>query len=316
MKSIKYLIAIGIISGLMSSFTLATADAKSPALSISITPAHIIEGDPVMITIVGATNIQSATLIAPGPNMAGRGAATSLHFVTYQNTPTAFYGTGINQKTGTTTIIVTLKNGSKLSGSFFIGARVSPTEHLAVPAQLGGNSTSSQQQLVKNLSTQNSTLANIYSNPAVSFWTAAFTWPIHASDVAAAASNPGGIVITDAFGYNRDSGSETIIHKGVDFKAATGTPVYAINAGYVRVAKFFSVYGNTVVVDHGMGIQSFYMHLSKFAVTPGTPVKQGQLLGYSGETGYSEGPHLHLTIRIGGVSIDPIKFYALFGLTP
>ncbi len=300
-------------ASIISTSTIATTS----TLSISISPSQIIEGDPVMFTITGTSdanatiaNIKNVTVVAPGPNMAGRSDATSLQFLTYKNVPIAFYGTGINQATGTTTVTVTMKDGAKISGTFTIGKRFSPSEKLPVPAQLGGNSTSSQQQLVTNLAAENAALTNVYSNPNISFWTSAFTWPIHASDVS------GGIIITDPFGYNRNSGVETIIHKGSDFKAPVGTPVYAINAGYVRMARLFTVYGNTVVVDHGMGIQSFYMHLSKMSVTPGEAVKQGQLLGYSGETGYSEGPHLHLTIRVGGVSIDPIKFYALFGVTP
>jgi murein DD-endopeptidase MepM/ murein hydrolase activator NlpD len=291
-------------------------------LSLVITPATIIEGDPVMITIAGGTaastsitNIKSVTLTAPGPNMPGRSATATLSFVEYKNVPIAFYGTGISQKTGTATVTVIMKNASgggttKLSANFTIGARVSPTESLPVPEQLGGNSTSSQAQLVTNLTAENAAIANVYSNPNISFWVAPFAFPVHAADIA------GGIIVTDPFGYNRDSGAETIIHKGTDFKAPVGTPVYAINAGYVRMTRLFTVYGNTVVVDHGMGIQSFYMHLSKMSVTPGEPVKKRQLLGYSGETGYSEGPHLHLTIRVDGVSIDPMKFYALFGVTP
>jgi murein DD-endopeptidase MepM/ murein hydrolase activator NlpD len=255
-------------------------------------------------------NIISTVLVAPGPNIAGGSATADLHFMNYQNKPIAFYGTGINQTTGKTTVTVTMKNGTKLAASFTIGKRVSPTESLAVPADLGGNSTSSQEALVANLDAENAELADVYSNPDVTFWNAPFIWPVHAADVV------GGIVITDPFGYERDSGAEEIIHKGTDFKAPPGTPVYAINAGYVRVTKLFSVYGNTVIVDHGMGIQSFYMHLSKMVVTVGEPVKQGQLLGYSGETGYSEGPHLHLTIRVGGISIDPMVFLGFFGLKP
>ena len=255
-------------------------------------------------------SIRSATLAAQGPNIAGGKKTVALKFAAYQGIPVAFYGTGINQATGTATVSVTMKSGATVTGSFSIGARVNPTESLPVPAQLGGNSVASQKKLVSDLDIDNAILAAVYSNSSKSFWTAPFAWPIHAGDV------PGGLVVTDPFGYERDSGAETIIHKGVDFKAPPGTPIYAANAGVVRTARIFKAYGNTVVIDHGMGIESFYMHLSKLAVKPGQSVAQGQLVGYSGETGYSEGPHLHLTIRIGGVSVDPIKFYALFGETP
>ena len=282
-------------------------------VTLSVSPSRIIEGDPVMIVINGTSSIdavKSATLTASGPNITDGNATVSLHFFDYQNKPTVFYGTGINQKTGAATVTVVMKDGTKLSADFTIGKRISPTESLPVPEQLGGNSTSSQQQLVTNLSAENAIIANVYSNPTMSFWIAPFSWPIHTADVS------GGIIITDTFGYNRDSGAETIVHKGADFKAPPGTPVYTVNAGYVRVTRLFTIYGNTVIVDHGMGIQSFYMHLSKISVKPGDPVKKGQLVGYSGETGYSEGPHLHLTIRIGGVSIDPMAFYSFFGLKP
>jgi murein DD-endopeptidase MepM/ murein hydrolase activator NlpD len=80
----------------------------------------------------------------------------------------------------------------------------------------------------------------------------------------------------------------------------------------VRVARTFQIYGKTVVVDHGFGVMTFYMHLSKIKVNVGELVLPGQLIGFSGETGYAESPHLHITVRINNVSIDPIKFLDLF----
>ncbi|MFA6095419.1 MAG: M23 family metallopeptidase, partial [Candidatus Paceibacterota bacterium] len=68
----------------------------------------------------------------------------------------------------------------------------------------------------------------------------------------------------------------------------------------------------TIVVDHGLGLMTFYMHLSKIFVNEGELVLPGQVIGLSGDTGYAERPHLHLTVRIGGVSIDPVRFMGLF----
>ena len=120
-------------------------------------------------------------------------------------------------------------------------------------------------------------------------------------------------IVTDTYGYIRDTSTQTITHKGTDFHAPTGTPIYAINRGVVRLVQHFDLYGNTVVIDHGQGIMSFYMHLSKINVEQGFIVEEGQSVGESGMTGYAEGEHLHLTIRINNISIDPMRFFALYG---
>ena len=93
-----------------------------------------------------------------------------------------------------------------------------------------------------------------------------------------------------------------------------GTSVTAINRGVVRVARQFPTYGKTVVVDHGLGLMSFYMHLSKTSVNVGELVKPGQRVGLSGQTGYATSPHLHFTLRIRNISVDPMKFFGLMGV--
>ena len=85
-----------------------------------------------------------------------------------------------------------------------------------------------------------------------------------------------------------------------------------MNRGVVRLAKTFRNYGKTIVVDHGLGVMTFSMHLSKIYVGAGELVKKGQLIGLSGETGYAAKPHLHLTVRIGGISVDPVVFLDFF----
>jgi murein DD-endopeptidase MepM/ murein hydrolase activator NlpD len=171
---------------------------------------------------------------------------------------------------------------------------------------LGGNSVANQAVVLSILTKENAAIAAVYSRMDKALWTSGFAFP-----VASTTGSP--LTVTDPYGYNRDSGANTITHKGVDFHAPPGTPVYAVNRGVVRVAKSYTVYGNTVIVDHGLGLLSMYMHLSKMSVYPGQLVTKGQRLGLSGETGYAEGPHLHLTVRIGGVSVDPMGFFALFG---
>ena len=86
----------------------------------------------------------------------------------------------------------------------------------------------------------------------------------------------------------------------------------AMNRGVVRIARTGISYGKTIVVDHGLGLQTFYLHLSKIKVNVGELVLPGQIIGLSGQTGYTDAPHLHLSIRLNGVSIDPMKFMEFF----
>ena len=95
-------------------------------------------------------------------------------------------------------------------------------------------------------------------------------------------------------------------HRGVDFRAAEGTPVRAPNAGLVVLAADLYFTGNTVIVDHGAGVMSLFAHLSRLSVAEGAVVASGDLLGDSGATGRVTGPHLHWAMRLGGATIDPL----------
>mgnify|MGYP006350195847 FL=1 len=110
----------------------------------------------------------------------------------------------------------------------------------------------------------------------------------------------------------RKKGGETWWHKGVDFTASIGTPIYSIGDGVViEVGEFFR-YGGTTVIDHGAGIISFYLHQSDFAVKKGDRVVAGQVIGATGNTGNVTGPHLHFGIRISGEQTDPLLFMEMF----
>jgi len=116
------------------------------------------------------------------------------------------------------------------------------------------------------------------------------------------------IINVGAFGNIRKDGDITIQHLGVDLDAVEGTPIYAINSGKVALVEELTVYGDTIIIDHGLGIYSLYLHLSEFKVTKGEMIERGQLIGLIGNTGWSLGPHLHLSIKVDGASVDPLKF--------
>jgi len=117
--------------------------------------------------------------------------------------------------------------------------------------------------------------------------------------------------ITSPFGYRTapTSGASTY-HQGVDLDTGTGWSVVATRAGTAYTA-YGSAAGNYVTIDHHDGFKSIYMHLSGFAVSNGTNVSAGQLIGYTGSTGVSTGDHLHFGISLNGVYVNPCSYVPL-----
>jgi murein DD-endopeptidase MepM/ murein hydrolase activator NlpD len=117
---------------------------------------------------------------------------------------------------------------------------------------------------------------------------------------------------TDSFGTRRMfNGKLASIHKGMDFRAGTGTPVHAGNDGTVVLARPLYYEGNCVVIDHGLGLFTLSMHLSRIDVREGQRVATGDRLGLSGATGRVTGPHLHWAVRWQGAYLDPAKLLRL-----
>ncbi len=117
---------------------------------------------------------------------------------------------------------------------------------------------------------------------------------------------------TDSFGVRRTyNGKLAGIHKGMDFRARTGTVVRAANSGVVVLAHRLYYEGNCVIIDHGLGLYTVSMHLSRIDVHPGEHVAKGQRLGLSGATGRVTGPHLHWAVRWQGAYLDPAKILKL-----
>jgi hypothetical protein len=98
-------------------------------------------------------------------------------------------------------------------------------------------------------------------------------------------------------------------HLGIDLAALAHTPVPAANDGKVVYADDLGIYGQCVVIDHGLGLQSLYGHLSRIDVKPGDPVQKGQVIGTTGDTGLAGGDHLHFGIAISGEQVNPIEWW-------
>jgi murein DD-endopeptidase MepM/ murein hydrolase activator NlpD len=119
--------------------------------------------------------------------------------------------------------------------------------------------------------------------------------------------------MTSPFGVKRlHNGKPTgEYHGGVDQRTPDGEPIRAVAAGTITFAKQFNVLGNAVGIDHGQGLESMYLHMSRLAVAPGESVPRGGILGYAGSTGRSTGPHLHWVLYVNGVNVNPAQWIKL-----
>jgi murein DD-endopeptidase MepM/ murein hydrolase activator NlpD len=117
--------------------------------------------------------------------------------------------------------------------------------------------------------------------------------------------------MASGFGYRSDPFTKARkMHKGMDFTAGTGTPIFATGDGVVeRADNAASGFGNHVVINHGFGYQSLYAHMSKYNCRLGQRVKRGDIIGFVGSTGRSEGPHCHYEVHKDGAVVNPINFY-------
>jgi len=116
-------------------------------------------------------------------------------------------------------------------------------------------------------------------------------------------------VISSTFGKTRryDEVNASWRHKGIDFAAPVGTKIRASNHGMVVAAYAFKAYGNTVIIDHGGGIYSLYLHMADVYVRVNDKVFKGDIIGTVGNTGISTGPHLHFQINIFKIPVNPIE---------
>ncbi len=99
------------------------------------------------------------------------------------------------------------------------------------------------------------------------------------------------------------------VHLGFDLAVTSGVPVVAANNGKVLHAGYLGIYGNCVIIDHGLGVQSLYAHLSSMDVQPGTTVSKGQEIGRSGMTGLAGGDHLHFTMLVNGQAVNAVEWW-------
>jgi murein DD-endopeptidase MepM/ murein hydrolase activator NlpD len=121
------------------------------------------------------------------------------------------------------------------------------------------------------------------------------------------ALNPVKGTVTSPFNAIRSGNTR---HNGIDVAVPVGTPVYAPLDGEVYQTYYNSAGGNQIVIMHANGWRTGYAHLSKIVVSPKQKVQRGQIIAYSGNTGQSTGPHLHFTLTINGVLVNPATYFS------
>jgi murein DD-endopeptidase MepM/ murein hydrolase activator NlpD len=275
----------------VSVFMLPWSVSAVTAPALLIIPDQILQGDPVMVKIEHVAKVSDVKKIT----FDGKSVGLFL----YQGIPTALIGIDMQKKPGSYELSVVLKNARVLKQIIIVTEKTILEKPLGIPAKLGGNTPSAQNNIITELAKEKDFIHTVVSSKQP-LWSKKFIYPLAE------------VVVTSPYGYTRKTGPYSISHKGTDYKAPVGTRVVAMNRGIVRVVKNSKTYGKTIIIDHGQELLTFYLHLSKFNIKAGQLVQQGELIGLSGDTGYSMGPHLHLTIRVNNTSIDPEKFMALF----
>lgn len=223
--------------------------------------------------------------IAAGSEATYNGRTESLHVV--RGVPRALFGVPASTRAGSYPVVVKV-DGQTLRKTIRVKKKTFPSQNIRM--QPGKTNLMDP----KILAREREILDAAWSvrSPAP-FWTDAFLVP-----------SPGRN--SSAWGRRRTvNGRNWGQHQGADISAPAGTPIKATNAGRIVVAQELWMRGNTVVIDHGLGVFSAYNHLNRIDVSEGEEVARGQQIGVVGSTGFSTGPHLHWEMRIGATSVNP-----------
>ena len=271
----------------------ALAQAQSPApLRADLTPSLVVAGSPELlrITAPNAVSIDGDWL--------GRKIQ---FFPTHDHRAwLALAGVDVEAPAATSTlqIHIHLANGAvhDLTQSIAIHAAHYRTGTLTVPPRFVSPNPDELKQIDADRTLKDKIFAVSANRP---LWSGSFRVPVVAPP-------------TDSFGTRRTfNGKLASIHKGMDFRAPSGTVVRASNSGTVALARPLYYEGNCVVLDHGLGLYTVYLHFSRIDVHEGQQVAAGSPLGLSGATGRVTGPHLHWAVRWQGAYLDPAKLLRL-----
>lgn len=245
------------------------------------------QGDTLLISFKGRAMPTSGTFLGK-----------PLRFFNYRNRQMAVIPIPPTQKKGRYPLVVTFDTKEIFTRTITVRSRNFVKVVLNIPKELGLTTNG----LISKLGEQKASINAVVNTetPEV-YFDKAFGLPLYDNSK-----------ITSTFGEIRETGDSVIRHWGIDLKGKEGASVGVISGGMVKSTYYDKVYGNTIIVDHGEGIYSLYMHLQKINVKEGDKVERGDVIGLLGHTGYSTAPHLHLSVKINSVPVDPVRLVEAF----
>jgi murein DD-endopeptidase MepM/ murein hydrolase activator NlpD len=275
------------------STTPTLAGTTSGRWTVTYQPTRIVNGAPVLFRV---------TTPKPVHKLSGRwlGRDISFSFDEKQEVWFGLAGSSVETKPGLYPIELTSESEAGKAITFQRQIRVLrqryPKVMLKVPGRYTAPSPEEQSQIAQDKELKSQVFQTVSPERE---WKGDFAPPVEAP-------------ISDVFGVQRVfNGSVQSTHQGLDFRVTTGTPVAAVNSGKVLLARPLFFEGNCVVLDHGQGLLTLYLHLSEFSVKEGDTVEKGQQIGMSGGTGRATGPHLHLAVRWQGIYLNPAGLLSL-----
>jgi hypothetical protein len=262
--------------------------------SIRLTPGLLTNGAPCLITVALHDEASAVT---------GKWQGHPVEFFSGSDHRTWFALAGVDVEVAPGTYPLTIdaifKDGTHHTLHQDVGVEEAPYEKvpLSVPDKFVEPNVAALRKIAADKIVKDKAFADSASKPQ---WTGNFLPPLHLAPQ------------SDSFGNQRIfNGKLASVHRGLDYRAKPSTPVAAINSGRVVLAQPLYYEGGCVVVDHGLGLMSVYMHLSKIEVVIGRKVRRGQIIALSGATGRATGPHLHLGVRWQGSYLDPAKLFQI-----
>jgi len=267
--------------------------ASTTTWNIRAKPARLVNGSPVLLQVTAPFPLQS---------LSGTWLDHKVFF-SFDSRSKTWYGiAGASLETppGRYVLLLTgvTDTGKEVSArrKLFVGKGKYRSVALRVPRQFTQPNPEEIQRIEQEKTLKQEIFARISPDRV---WSGQFLPPISAS-------------VSDVFGTVRTFNRKTeSVHQGLDFAVPAGTPVSALNRGTVLLARSLFFEGNCVVIDHGQGLLTLYMHLSEFEVKEGNVVLRGQKLGLSGGTGRATGPHLHIAVRWQGIYLNPVTLLSL-----
>ena len=274
---------------------LSSAELRAQEPRLSIAPARPLPGALVTLTLSGLGAGDSVVAIA------GTMAGEPLHFLASRGVRRAIGAVPVDaSKPVQATVVVARASGRSdtLHASVTPPPLPPPKEQLQVSARFGRPLDSATAARVEREG-ERALAVGRRSHDSPPRWRAPFL-------------RPRASAISSGFGTGRTfNGQVTSRHLGVDFRGASGAPIRAANRGVVVLVDTFFLGGRVVYLDHGGGVTTGYLHLSKPLVAVGDTVRRGQTIGLVGATGRVTGPHLHWTARYGALTVNPLDLLKL-----